>query len=575
MKQKRPMGAESHSGKGGAFATPSPGWEKFRCLLLVLLLLIQGAMVVWFGSQKVGYHEDEMATYELANYPNFFFSTDEKNLETWQEGNAFQRALSVEGEERFNYAIPYHNQEQDVHPPLYYFIIHTLSSLVPGVFSKWIGILPNLVFTLLSTVLLFWIARQLFRSNALGLLAAAFWGVSVGCMSAAVYIRMYAMLTLACLLLVWAHLRAIEEFRAGRLSPGTMVALALCTVLGTLTQYYFLVFCFFWCGCWFFYLLARRSWGALVRYVGTEFAALVVSVAIFPQMLRHIFSGSRGQEAFSNLSESGEYWPHLKSVLSVISSRLTGGWMKELVFLSIAIIALCTLNRILLHGAVHPHPDGGVEVSVNLHLERALSLRISGEGLVLLALGVTVAGYILLITKIAPNQLDRYYMCLFPFLAILLVALGEKSFGLFCKRRGARYLCLGVILLLVTLFSYRSQSVNYLYKDWTVRAEQLSVYEGYPTIILNHSYSWAPDRYILERNSRTFQCKKNDLSSLAGLKSDPMLENGFLLYTVGTGVKNVDALVEKVREYLPIGEYQLVTSTGGDPVYFCTLEVAS
>ena len=55
----------------------------------------------------------------------------------------------------FEYSIPYHNQKADIHSSFYYYVIYTASSLVPEAFSKQVGIVPNFLFYLLATVLLF------------------------------------------------------------------------------------------------------------------------------------------------------------------------------------------------------------------------------------------------------------------------------------------------------------------------------------------------------------------------------------------------------------------------------------
>ena len=46
---------------------------------------------------------------------------------------------------RFDYASVYYNQTQDVHPPLFYFLLHTVCSLFPGSFTKWTGLGMNFV----------------------------------------------------------------------------------------------------------------------------------------------------------------------------------------------------------------------------------------------------------------------------------------------------------------------------------------------------------------------------------------------------------------------------------------------
>lgn len=101
-------------------------------LALVLVLAVQTVMMGYFGQKKAGYHVDEVYTYELSNYPGTFFSETEGFLDTWVDGSFFQESMSVDGLGDLDYSIPYHNQENDVHPPIYYFVIHTVSALFHG-----------------------------------------------------------------------------------------------------------------------------------------------------------------------------------------------------------------------------------------------------------------------------------------------------------------------------------------------------------------------------------------------------------------------------------------------------------
>ena len=48
-----------------------------------------------------------------------------------------------------NYKYVYDLQSYDVHPPVYYFMLHTVCSVMPGVFSMWQGIGLNILFSLI------------------------------------------------------------------------------------------------------------------------------------------------------------------------------------------------------------------------------------------------------------------------------------------------------------------------------------------------------------------------------------------------------------------------------------------
>ena len=358
-------------------------------LALVLVLAVQTVMMGYFGQKKAGYHVDEVYTYELSNYPGTFFSETEGFLDTWVDGSFFQESMSVDGLGDLDYSIPYHNQENDVHPPVYYFVIHTVSALFHGEVSKWIGILPNMFFCLLTTVLLYLVAARLFPNRVLALLVAAMWAWSVGAMTTAVFIRMYALLTCIATALVLVHLKALEDVRRGKLRKRTAALLFVVTLLGILTQYYFLVFCFFLCGIFFLYLCATRRWKLLGVYTVLEGGALCAAVVLFPKMLFHIFGGYRGKEAFGSMATKEGTLDGLKKVASTISRQLFNGWLKECILLVVAVVVVYFLVKHVLHPRLFPKGEEvGMAVEMDVHLDRKLRLHISHVDVAVTLLGV-------------------------------------------------------------------------------------------------------------------------------------------------------------------------------------------
>ena len=193
-------------------------------LILFVILCLQAFVLTYFGVQKKGFHVDEMATYTLSN-GGFICSRSERLMNTWVDGDRLFDTLSASGEERFDYQTVYHVQESDVHPPLYYYMMHTMSSLVPGRFSKWLGIAPNIVFCLLTSVLLFFISRRFLKNDFLALIAVSSWAFSIGAADTATFIRMYAMLTFFVVLFTFLHIKALDQTLSGRKIPAIFFCL--------------------------------------------------------------------------------------------------------------------------------------------------------------------------------------------------------------------------------------------------------------------------------------------------------------------------------------------------------------
>lgn len=544
---------------------------KMAPLFLTLILIVQLVMMVYFGVQKAGYHVDEMFTYTLSNFSETFVSRVGGFSEQWVDGQTLYDTLSVDDDERFNYRMTYHNQEEDVHPPLYYFVIHTISSVFEGTFSKWIGIAPNIIFCMLTTIVLYFISKKISGNIQLALLIVLTWGLSIGAMSSAVFIRMYAMLTFFSSLLALLHLNALDEtLKTGKISCKTYVFLGVCTVLGILTQYYFMVFCFFLCGCFFFYLLTSKKWASLMRYVLVEFGAIAVSFVCFPKMIDHIFSGYRGKEAFSNLSQSNQDVEKVKKVLSIISHQLFNGWAKLLVIILVLIALYLFITRVILKITVAPGKEN-ITLKIEVRCSRQFVIDLSKENLLIIAAMTVSLGYIFVVTKIAPYQTDRYYMCIYPILTLSVV-------GIFYKIVGSMLRTANVVLIVVAVFctlsvglSHKTETVNYLYLNHGQRTEELEDYSDFPVIMLNNQYENALDLWLWEcRNySAVYRCKSKNIGGITNAVNSRDLSNGFLIMAYGYS-ETEEELFQKLGEYTNIGSHELITKVGC-PVYFCTL----
>lgn len=305
--------------------------RRYALIGLGLILLAQTLLMGYFGYRKVGFHLDEIYTFELANFPQFTLAHSKNFVDRWHKPEVFQSAVTVRPQQRFNYSIPYHNQARDSHPPLYYWIIHTVSSLFPGKFSKWMGIVPNMLFNLITTTLLFFVAKRLIRVPMIALLVAAMWGLSIGAMSSAVFIRMYAQLTMFCVALLWAHLSVAEKMvqkELKYLNISTLALVFMSSLGGILTQYYFLIFNTLLSSCFSLWMAGHRKWRVLLQYLGVELSALGSAVLIFPAMMVSILKSSRGQQAFAdfaglNLAGGKHAW----LMLNIINQQLTNGWL--------------------------------------------------------------------------------------------------------------------------------------------------------------------------------------------------------------------------------------------------------
>lgn len=116
-------------------------------ILLYLCLIVLAMGVIGF---KADFHTDEYLSYALSNHIGTF-TMEVVDGETYEPAVApFLENYAADHENRFNYSNVWDNQEMDVHPPLYYALLHTICSFFPSTFSKWYAGIINIIFVILT-----------------------------------------------------------------------------------------------------------------------------------------------------------------------------------------------------------------------------------------------------------------------------------------------------------------------------------------------------------------------------------------------------------------------------------------
>lgn len=287
----------------------------FWLMAAILLLLLQLAVLFYYGNQKAGFHEDEFYSYYSTNKTAGLFVEDRK----WLERDSFRNDFVVLRGEQFRYDVVAKMQSWDVHPPFYYFLLHTMCSLFPGVFSKWLGIGVNIIGYIPCFFLLWYLSYTIAamrkekedRMNPcfLAFATCLMWGLGAAVISGVMFIRMYQWLTLFVLLCACLHVRAIAKKKVGL---SFLVPLGITVYLGFLTQYYYIIFHVFLGAGFCFLLLRHKKIKELLCYMGTCAVSLGAAILSYPASLSHIFRGYRGTEAVSAFGDTSNTMGRLR-----------------------------------------------------------------------------------------------------------------------------------------------------------------------------------------------------------------------------------------------------------------------
>lgn len=480
----------------------------FCPVILTWLILLQIVCLLYYAGQKSGFHLDEYSSHTLSN--NYYIgslSNADDYLNQWHGNDYFLSAVTP-GEHRFAYDSVYYNQERDVHPPLYYFFLHTVCSFFPNIFSKWLGIALNILFFILTAIALYALSHKLLRNKWLALLPCALWGFSAGAISSVMFLRMYVLMTLFCVLSIYLHCRlAFAERKIHR----PLLAIGLCSYFGFMTQYYYLIFAFFVSSLFLLYILVLRKWKTIIYYTLTMLLSILAGVLFYPASIQHLFFGYRAVGAVSNLLYSN-LGANLTAFLSIINRDLFASLGKPLLFIVLLLLLAALILKIKAS-----YKDKALSIEVNWFSDKTIRLPITRELVILLGLLPVCLAYIVVIAKISPYLSNRYVFCVYPFIILCVTGLAHYLYERWFRSAKAFIVVILCCTILFSVQTFRKGTVGYLYRETRGTVESiLNADANYAVFIRTEESGYRPQAFLLEFMAHK-QVYVMDVSSLPSL----------------------------------------------------------
>lgn len=242
---------------------PLPG----SVMLYLAFSLFMAAVI----SLKANYYIDEIYSYGLANSTGDGIDIEIEYDRTYLPGaSVYTDYMTVQRGERFHYANVWKNQENDVHPPLYYAVLHTICSFFPDRFSRWFPGMINMA----SALLVLFVLRKILRiltaePYILNLLSVSFIFMT-GILLASAYFRMYLLSMLWVASLCFIVIRQVGRTQDFRF----YAAFSLLTAAGALTHYYVIVYTVFLScayGCYLLFMKRGKEMLLLIRFSRNHF----------------------------------------------------------------------------------------------------------------------------------------------------------------------------------------------------------------------------------------------------------------------------------------------------------------
>ncbi len=323
-------------------------------IVIVLLIIIQVVVMLCLATQRQYLNCDEIMTYGLANNPDHAFLEAYETEGKWVPSDYYTSYTLYQDKAGFDFVSTYLNQDRDVHPPLYYMFIHLFSKLFQRYNTDALpGALVNLVFLLLSDLLIVYIAGYFFENKWYRIIPLIIWGFSAGCFSNALLIRMYMVQTAEILLFLAFHILILK--RDKKINLYDMLVFALIVAVGGLTHYYF----YFFVGMFAFlaciYLIIKKKFALMLKYGISLVAGIGIALFAFPSTLSKHFLGYRTNSTVEAL-ELSKISSLFREMADSISEQM-GSFIVLLV-----IIALFVIISIIKKPTVFTGEDDGLKM---------------------------------------------------------------------------------------------------------------------------------------------------------------------------------------------------------------------
>lgn len=450
----------------------------------------------------------------------------------WITSGQFRDYVTVDGSDAFDYLSVYFNVKDDNHPPVHFMLLHTMSSLFPGTLSPWLGCTINLICVGITLWMLLRLGRQLSeilgmeeQGRLLGILAVLLYGLSTGALASVLLIRMYCLLSCLCVALLSMHVEKWKEHGFDRSNKG-LIAI---TVLGFLTQYFFLFYCILLSAVTAAGLLCSKRMRELWIYIRSMVVAAVIGLVLFPFAIADVFSSGRGVEALDNLASGfAGYGARLLAFARILADRTVGDLLLG------AGCATAVVLAVVLWYRRHKGQETGTPRAV--------------RG-ILCMLIIPVVGYYLLASRMSPYLVDRYVMPMFPMiallLALLLCCLGKRL----AKASGwkERLVGIGLMALIIVVQGLRLASYDgeYLYRGYGRQEQLAEEYASLPCICVYAGVGYYENLPEFMHYDRTLLVTAEELAERKDVDSLRMLDRVVVLIKPGVEEETVSSVLRE------------------------------
>lgn len=459
---------------------------KYVCLILILFI-IQAVVCLNVANNKHYLFTDEVYSYGLSNSEDRAFldpgSTPEL-LDDWTSSSFFKDYTKYNTNSDFSFTAAFENQKKDVHPPLYYCLIHLVCALFPNeIYSALPGVILNVIFLFFTDFLLFYIAYKLTKSRYLSYVILLFWGLSSACFSNAVLIRMYMMQTFQILAFVAFNLyiKDKEQYRIIE-----MLCLTMLVASGGLTHYYFYIFSASFGVCTCICLLFKKQFQKFIKYAISLWLGILFALLIFPETITNHINGYRGTYATESIGSFS--YDKFVNYFKMINNEQFAGLVKLLLLIFILYLMfkiICWFANI----TIEENKDSSYLLKysfrkININIKQG-SIKISNNFLYIVS--ILLATIVFFYVAVQGSEITniRYIYPIFPLVVLIICLL------VFAILKGkTERIAVSTCMIFISVVSIYTNGIDWSYKDYKNFENAADELKNDDCIIINRQNYW-------------------------------------------------------------------------------------
>ena len=517
--------------------------KKYEKIVISLILIIQTIIFIIIGANKSYIHMDEAYSLGLASYDKVEIQDNEDFYNTWHDGKYYEDYLCVNDDEIGQYKQVYENQKNDVHPPLYYLILRFAMGFHKNSYSKWPGIIINMIIYAFVTIFMYLILNKIlkdkYKYKEKSAIISMVSSLVLASITNVIYIRMYALSTLNVLITTYLHLKLLDK---KEIDYKLLTFIGVSALAGSLTHYYYLFYLAMMFIMFAIKYIKEKGYKELIAYTVTMCIAGAISLIIFPYSIKHLFFGYRGQGALSKLTQISEFLKSIKMYIKKFNRHAFNG----LLFILLALIV-------------------GLGIYKKVNKKKIFE----NKNQYIKYITIPTAFYTLLVSLSAPWIELRYIMPVCGLVFILIIYLLENVLeNIFNEKNVFRILtvCLAIILITPIIFKMEPEE-EFLDKRDIVEEVQNEL--NVPTIYMFNSnenrflddillFSKLDNSYI----AKDVECTYENINKILNGKD---LSNGILVFI--NGGQNNDEIMEKIKNATGLNEWKWIKGLNACNIY--------